>query len=379
MNPVYIRATGIHAEHCDDLGALNAVLSQKQEGPCLSGQDIYQPIKVRLSPSEQKVIAREDRSILNDLSTCILNAAGDMLQSAGLESLVNAEDTPLYVGSDGGSEYNMAALNQLIERFKSPVATLNHLGLLSSMTNPIQMMRMLSTNPLYHASKRMQLRGGGYPTRCMSLSGVSALEDACADIAAGRSQQGVVIAAGSMRNFDSLVVFGKLGLLGENNDSATIQPSFGAAALLLDQDASKADAALAKILKVSTRYSAEHFPSEDDWKSLLHDVAACGLEPDLIVTYCNGVKANNESELAAIAQVFADAELRNYKPLFGYTGKANNLLDLAAVLADETVAVGTRILVLGAGFCMGIGYMLVEKLNHAKGCSSPTLNEGNAK
>ena len=83
MNPVYIRATGIHAEHFSDLHALEQVLNQQQEQPCLTDVDIHQDLNLRLNKTELGAIAREDRSILNDLSTSILNAAGDMLAAAG--------------------------------------------------------------------------------------------------------------------------------------------------------------------------------------------------------------------------------------------------------------------------------------------------------
>ena len=193
MNPVYIRATGLHSEHFSDLCDLDSMLNECWDMPNVVGGDIYQPPKLKLTPSEVKAIAREDRSILNDLSTSILNATGDMLLHAGCEDgLLNAEDTPLYAGTDGVSEYSFTALSKLIDRFGDTNETMNNLGLLSGMTNPINMMRFLSTNPLYHTSKRLGLRGGGYPIRGMSLSGLYAIEDAVSDLAANRCQQGVV-------------------------------------------------------------------------------------------------------------------------------------------------------------------------------------------
>jgi len=364
MNPVYIRATGIHTEQYQDLNALNAAFLAPPKQIDLSDVDIYQAANLKLNQLERQAIAREDRSILNDLATSILNASGDMLSHANkLAGLDNAEATPLYAGTDGVAEYSFSALSKLIDRFGDANTAMKNLGILSGMTNPINMMRFLSTNPLYHASKRMGLRGGGYPIRGMSLSGLYAIEDAMSDIAANRAQQGVVVAAASMRNFDSLVIFGKLGLLDPQSEAGTVNPSYGSAVLLLD-NLTEGDNALAQVLRVSSRYNAAPFPSEQDWTSLLQDVAVNGITPDVIVTYCNGVKSNDANELAAIESVFPNTPQHNYKSLFGYTSKANNALDLVTALSDPAIPTGATVLINGAGFGVGIGYIVIKKLRH---------------
>jgi 3-oxoacyl-(acyl-carrier-protein) synthase len=379
VNPVYIRATGLHSEHFHDNHALYEVLNQDKAAPSLTGQDYYQPLKVRLTRSELGAIAREDRSILNDLATSILNATGDLLVSANLEDgLPQAEDTPLYSGTDGVSEYSFTALAKLIDQVGSPEKAMTQLGILSGMTNPINMMRFLSTNPVYHTSKRLGLRGGGYPLRGMSLSGLYAIEDAVSDIASGRTQQGYVVAAGSMRNFDSLVVFGKMGLLGEDGEPGDVSPSYGSAVLLLDNNTQQQDSALAQVQWVSTRYNSAPFPTQEDWHSLMLEVQSNGHKPDVIVSYCNGVKANDENELAAIDSVFPDAAIKNYKSTFGYTSKANNALDLIAALTDQSIPVGANILINAAGFNVGTGYMVIKKLNHWQPKSDKAQLEGAA-
>lgn len=359
MKPVYIRATGLYAEHCVDQQQLAQHLATR---PALPAPALYQAANVRLVKSELAVIAREDRSILNDLATGILNATSDLLSQAAVRGLDAPEDMPLYAGTDGVAEYSFTALSQLIEKLGTPQATLQNLGQLSGMTNPINMMRFLSTNPVYHLSKRLALRGGGYPIRGMSLSGLYALEDAVAELQAGRSQQALVCAAGSMRNFDSLVVFGKLGLLDPENPAANLHPSYGTALLWLDS--TRADDALAELQWVQSCYSPEPFPQRHDWLQLLEQ-AAKRVTPDVVVSYCNGVKANDENETSVIQALFPEAQICNYKSLFGYTSKANNLLDIVAMLADPSIKPGSTVLVNGAGFGVGIGYVVVKKLRHS--------------
>lgn len=359
--PVYLRAGGLFTEHCASLADLQAWFLQDKT-PITDGE-LHQPANIRLKRSELAVIAREDRSILNDLATSLLNATADLQAQAGFAgALPDAEQTPLYAGTDGVAEYSFTALAMLIERCGSAGATMQQWGQLSGMTNPINMMRFLSTNPVYHLSKRLQLRGGGYPLRGMSLSGLHALEDAHADVAAGRQQAGLVAASASMRSFDSLVIFGKLGLLEPGNPQANLHPSYGTALLWLTQQAAHAQA---EVVAVHCRYNSEPFPSRQDWLELLH-YAKQQAAIDCVVSYCNGVKANDENERSAIAEVFGEVAVRNYKAIFGYTSKANNALDLLAVLADPSVPVGSTILINGAGFGVGIGFAVIRKLAHTQ-------------
>ncbi|ALO43818.1 hypothetical protein [Pseudoalteromonas phenolica] len=363
MSAVYVRAAGIQTEYFDELAALDAVLNRGQARAESAEKNIYKPLNRKLTKSEVAAIAREDRSILNDLSTMILNSIGDLLANSPDGEVNDSENTPLYAGTDGVSEYNFSGLHKVIEKHGGVEGALKNLGELSKMSNPINMMRYLSTNPLYHASKRLTLRGGGYPIRGMSLSGMQALEDAFTDIKQGRESQGVVVGAGSMRNFDTLLVFDKLGLLSKDEKESEIDPSFGAGTLHLSKE--KHDA-LAEVLAVESRYSPSPFPSARDWYDLLESVKSKGLDIDLIVSYCNGVKTNNENELAAIRDVYPNIEQKNYKSSFGYTSKANNILDLTAALVDESVPVGSTILINGAGFSVGIGFIVIKKLKNIK-------------
>ncbi|MBR8845629.1 MULTISPECIES: beta-ketoacyl synthase [unclassified Pseudoalteromonas] len=363
MSAVYVKAAGIQTEHFDQLAALDAIVNRGQERVESAERNIYKPLNRKLSKGEVAVIAREDRSILNDLSTLILNSIGDLLEYTSQDKLNDAEQTPLYAGTDGVSEYNFAALYKIIEKHGGVEGALKNLGELSKMSNPINMMRFLSTNPLYHASKRLKLRGGGYPIRGMSLSGLQALEDAFSDIKHDRQAQGVVVGAGSMRNFDTLLVFDKLGLLSKDEKESEIEPSFGAATLYLSNDQTDA---YAEVLAVESRYSPSPFPSPKAWHALMKSVKVKGLNVDVIVTYCNGVKTNNENELAAIGDTFPEVTQKNYKSVFGYTSKANNILDLSAVLVDESIPEGATVLINGAGFSVGIGLIVIKKLKNIK-------------
>ncbi len=358
MTPLYIRTIGLHSERCPDMGHLASVLGDVSNAE--PARDRYAVPAIRLDAASLAVIGREDRATLNELSTGVLNAISDALRHTGDAWMGDTETVSVFTGTDGG-EITFNAIGSLVDRAGD--AAINRLGELKGLTNPLNMLRLLSTNSTYHVSKRMGAQGGGYPNQSMSLSGLCALEDAVNTLRAGTGERAVVVASGNMRSFDSLVVFGKLGLLDPMADKQQVDPSYGAAALVLDRThAGVGPAPLAEVLAVHSLFAPEPFVTVETWKTLF----AAALErhglPDLIVTYANGALQLEQTESAARHAVFGPIPTRNYKRYFGYTGKANNLLDLAAALADDSIPVGSTVMLCGAGFGFGIGYALVRKL-----------------
>jgi len=152
-------------------------------------------------------------------------------------------------------------------------------------------------------------------------------------------------------------------LLDEVAGQQQVDPAYGAAALVIDSAAAQdGPAPIAEVLAVQTQFAPEPFVTVQTWKTLFAAARERHGLPDLIVTYANGSRQLEESETAARNAVFGPIPTRNYKRYFGYTGKANNLLDLAATLADDSIPVGATVLLCGAGFGFGIGYLLVRKL-----------------
>jgi 3-oxoacyl-(acyl-carrier-protein) synthase len=357
---VYIRTIGIHSERCADTASLTAALAE--ERTAAPPADRYASPAIRLGAAGLKVIGREDRSTLNDMSTGVLNAISDAIHNSDEAWLSNNENVPVFTGNDG-AELTFNALGSLMARHgDDDDATLNRLGELKGLSNPINMLRLLSTNVTYHTSKRLGAQGGGYPNQGMSLSGLCALEDAVNTLqegGEGGQQRAIVVASGNMRSFDSMVVFGKLGLL----EQGAIDPSYGAAALVIDrEDAAPGRAPLAEVLGVHTMFAPEPFVNEATWETLFRHAYRGFGAPDVVVSYANGAPTIERNESAARRTVFGAVPTRNYKAYFGYTGKANNLLDLAAVLSDDAIPTGATVLLCGAGFGFGIGYLVLRKL-----------------
>ena len=362
MTTLYIRTIGIHSERCPDTARLAAALADKVQ-PNLappSAADRYATPALRLDADGLAVIGREDRSTLNEASTGVLNAISDALRHTGTEWIGPAENVGVFTGTDG-AELTFNALGSLMDRAGDDAIV--RLGELKGMSNPLNMLRLLSTNATYHVSKRLGAQGGGYPNQGMSLSGLCALEDAVHTLKAGTGERAVVVASGNMRSFDSLVVFGKLGLLDEAGNQQQVDPAYGAAALVIDSTpADEGPAPVAEVLAVQTLFAPDPFVATGTWRKLFTQARERHGNPDWIVTYANGSRQLEETETAARDAVFPGIRTRNYKRYFGYTGKANNLLDLAAALNDDAIPAGATVLLCGAGFGFGIGYALVRKL-----------------
>jgi hypothetical protein len=69
----------------------------------------------------------------------------------------------------------------------------------------------------------------------------------------------------------------------------------------------------------------------------------------------------DQADLAAARQVFPDIPRKAYKGIFGYTGKANNLLDLISAILDPSIPAGAKVVLLGAGIEYGLGYIACRK------------------
>ena len=365
MSRVFISHIGINAERCQTMSALSDLVNAPgASAPARA--DVYAPPSITLGRAALSAIDREDRSTLGSLATNILNAIADAIGSGAPENDYAAMQ--VYSGNDS-SEYSFTALNALMRKHDGREELLKHIGEVRNYSNPMNMMRLLSTNPVYHASKRLGAHGGGYPIRAMSLSGLCALEDGWRAVAHGRAPDGAaIVAAGNMRSFDALVTFGKMGLLHGMSDKPQVDPTHGAAAVILAGEAAADQAPWAEIVDVDSMFCPEPFAQTATWSALFERAKRRVGIPDVVVAYRNGAQLLNDSENKALAVHYPGVPVRGYKPLLGYTGKPNNLLDLAAALVDRSVPDGALITINGTGFGWGVGSVSLRKL------ARPTLH-----
>lgn len=313
----------------------------------------------RFIPRDVNGIAREDRALLADSSTMAINAVQDAIRIPKESSDPNlyASDG-VFVASDA-PEHNFTNIAALAKDYGNDTdAVYAHLGELAHKTNPLNTLRSLSTNSTYHISKLLGCHGGGYPLSAASLSGLLALEEAKFQVSSGYSPSAWVVASGNMRTLDSLAVYTKLGLINGFGETKGIVPSYGAASLHLTSDPANS---IASILDVRSFFVSEGNLSLKSWRDMFLFVKQKFALPDIVVSYATGEPAIDRTEQIALSECFPGVSIHNYKHLFGYTGKANNLLDLLAALYDPRIEKGSTMLINGSGMGYGTGYILATK------------------
>lgn len=308
------------------------------------------------------LIAREDRALLNKIAQLSIDVSQQAMQMAETQRAYSEDEKqkfPIFSATEM-VDHELFCLDKLLETHSNqPNQAIQALGEIKQTLNPLDMLRMLSTNPLYHLSKVFGLNGGGYPIRRMSLSSLSALELASFYLKNNQSQHGLVTSVGNLGMAENLTAFIKMNLLKTADTINGIIPAFGAASVILSTEQNKR-IALAEILVVSSIYHNQNTITKDNWLALYRAIEDIK-EPLAVIYYNNGVKALFEEEQKAVTARFPEAVCYSYKPYIGYTGKSNNLIDLIIALSDKRIPSNQLVLMNGVGTGVGLGCILMRK------------------
>ncbi|WP_375674294.1 hypothetical protein [Bartonella sp. CL100XZDX] len=350
---VYIKNYGVYQQFAPNSAALNQLLSAGGEiNPC--DIDYYHV----LTPSmiDKKLVSREDRSVLNDMSKIVINALIDFQSK---DCLAEHAKAFLYTACDS-EDRSFDLLFEICRKYKDDGSVWKHIQQYKEINNPLNTLRLLPTNVLYHISKLLLDHEEGTPLRAASLSGLVALKLAYADIAnIIAKERAMVVSAANMLSFDSLTVFKKFGEIRQSDkDISGIIPSWGAAVMSLDNNSCDA---LAELISVTIHYCPKVSFEERDWESLLSKQRTQQGEPDVIVSYNNGIRTQQIAEYSALEKFFPRIPVVNYKSKTGYTGKLNNILDILCCLNDPAIPSGARVMLTGAGINYGIGNIWIIK------------------
>lgn len=363
MDRFFISGAGVMTENINSINQLFLTnIDQQAVLPTCSTVNEY--LNKSFLFQSKNSIAREDRSLLNKVSQLAIDVsmqAFKIAESCKKISDQDKEDFLVFTATEV-CEYGSSALDHLLKEHHDNVSdSLDNLGKVKAYLSPLDMLRLLSTNSLYHLSKVFGLRGGGYPIKRMSLSGLCAVEGAITALRQ-RGKHALITAVGNMTIAENLCVFAKMGLVKTGQLSNGITPSYGAASLIIEKNTAKNN--IAEIVEVKSIYKNKSFVTKDDWLELFSmQTAAMNTNNLHIVLYNNGIKEMADEELNAINQFFPNANHFSYKPYAGYTGKANNLVDLVIALMDNRIPVDSHILINGVGTTSGMGCMLIKKLN----------------
>lgn len=341
--------------------------------PILQPRDFDKILASNCRFASKSAIAREDRSVLNEVAKLAIDTASEAFSSAEKTQLISTDlkkDCSIYIASELMAPFNMETMGRFLSKNSQNDDEFDWacLGKIKNDLNPLDMLRLLSTNPLYHLSKFFSLHGGGYPIRRMSLSSLCALHAAFYNLS-NNLPISLVSAVGDLTSSINLLAFKKMGVIKNDNNNRGIIPSFGSASLILESDTSLQQRPntikYAEILDIKTHFSPLP-PSVEIWSQLFKITKRHRVDQLYIVTYANGVTELTETENKAIRKTFPNASVINYKQHIGYTGKANNLIDLVLALSDERIIPGSHVLLNGVGMSVGAGCILIRKLLNAK-------------
>ncbi|MDX7993228.1 hypothetical protein [Xenorhabdus littoralis] len=351
MRQVYIKNYGIYHQYAKGSADLLSIMAYKTDIN-LTSVNYYSELEISII--DPTLIKREDRAILNIMSRLSINALADLGKKINLKSI---SKSIIYSACDS-EEHNLSTLKEVVDKGNNNFW--ENIHYFNKLDNPLDMLRLLPTNPLYHISKILSNHEEGIPLRTASLSGMSALKMAQEDIIHHDAKQGaLIINSANMLSSDILTVFSKLGEIRENASmNSGIIPSWGSAILHLDHDPYEA---IAEIISIIIHYIPKVKYTHDDWTNLFVEQKNKYGTPDIIITYDNGILEQKEVESNSIEKIFPNIKVMNYKLITGYTGRLNNILDILCCLNDPEIPNGAKLLLNGTGINYGLGCVFLTK------------------
>ena len=211
---IVITGVGLNAEIAPSLNNLKKInINNFPDYPLAKeGIEWFQKNLVFNSASK---INREDRSLLNNCAKLSIDSAVEAFSIAESKTpyaCIEKSDFPVFTATES-IENNFSAVEFFSHTYRDQQMEVSwsELGKIKAFLHPLDMLRLLSTNPLYHVSKILGLHGGGYPLRRMSLSGLAALEEAFYYLPA-RAERALVLGSGDLKTSENLCAFKKMSL-----------------------------------------------------------------------------------------------------------------------------------------------------------------------
>ncbi|MDW6002906.1 hypothetical protein [Vibrio mangrovi] len=361
---MFIKSFGIYHELADSSQDLKKIIAEKQ---AIQGDKLSALRRARLR--DKNMVSREDRSVMNDISVISLNSVHDMIMNHEHQYGHSREDVKkclsdamMFSACDGPEDMpdELDFTLKIYEQEAEESAVWANLHQIKKLANPLDVLRLLTTNALYQIGKFLNSHNEGYPIQVASISSLAAIDIARTYARSdGEQAECLVAAAGDMNSMEYVPYWLKMGKIKTSDNDDGIVPVWGGASLHLSYEA---DDSLGEIIKTQLKYLPKSSFDRDDWKMIAEDISASGVKPDVFVTYTNGVKQQNEFELSAFNEVFGSIETRNYKSLIGYSGKSHTILDISCVFCDDSIPSGSVVCVSSAGLNYGLGYILLRKL-----------------
>lgn len=356
---MFIKAYGIYHELANSLDQLSDLLESDKK-LTVGDYNFKSPSLV-----DRKFVNREDLSVLNPISIIALNSLYNLINHNPenklmlLDELSNAMVFTACDGPDVSAEINNS--DKLFRSCGEDESKFwESIDQVHKISHPLDVLRLLTTNALYHVSKVINTHNEGYPIQTASLSSLVALDMAHSYLSLdSNSDTGIISSAGDMKNVEYLPYWLKINKVKGINNSDGIIPMWGGASILLSKNK---EGAVAEILDIKIFYSPKSLFLDNEWNLIVDSLLNKNITPDVFITYDNGVQEQGASEVKVLEKHFKNARLKNYKEYLGYSGKSNTMLDICCLLQDKDILSGDIVCVNGAGLDYGIGYVVLKKV-----------------
>lgn len=228
MNKIYINGLGINGGGFNSLNELRVILSNNTAP--LPGRNV--------SLINRDMIQREDRAVLNPITLMAVNALHDLLSQNNYD---NKSDWDIFTACDYTFDDNLLCDGIAHIKERDNEKFWNSLSFFSEVVNPLELLRGLPTNTLYHISKILNNNGKGLPVDAGNLSELTCLS------LVNKSHPSLVISAGGQTGTKDKVVRYKNKLIDDFNHSMT----WGGCALLTGDHNSNSIGSIQQIVLTS--------------------------------------------------------------------------------------------------------------------------------
>lgn len=162
MKNIYINGLGVNGSKYNSIRELRTIVNNNATTPA----------DRNVSLTCRDIIQREDRAVLNPTTLMAVNALHDLLSQNNYD---DKSDWDIFTACDYAFDDNLLCdgIAHIKERKKEKFW--HSLALFSEVVNPLELLRGLPTNTLYHISKILNNNGKGLPVDAGNLSELASL------------------------------------------------------------------------------------------------------------------------------------------------------------------------------------------------------------
>ncbi|WP_274370424.1 hypothetical protein [Morganella morganii] len=324
MKKIYINGIGVNGGIYNSLSELRKILNGKEP------PSAYR----KVSLINRDIIQREDRAVLNSITLMAVNALHDLLSQ---NSYDGKSDWDIFTACDYTFDDHLLCDCIAYIKDKGKDNFWHSLALFSEFINPLELLRGLPTNTLYHISKILNNNGKGLPVDAGNLSELTSLSFI------KDSHPTLIVSAGGQTGTKDKIIQRKNNL----ENSITRNMTWAGCALLTGDYTSHSIGSIQNI--ILNNHSFKEFRKYfNKYSSAFHDVnyfihfgdELYNFDDDMITTH--------------------SLKVINYD-FTGYSGRPDMLTKLACFMNDDNVPDKSMAYLFGCDSQYGFGCAVIQK------------------